>query len=115
MPHQPTTLKNFNSNYFSSKLTITISNTIIKINIIYYHLPLFLKEIDSIRIYQELAKEQTIGDFIFTNFIKNNKYYFQSLDFMDNKPIEDKSSLTRRNALAIFWKFWHKVGERSFI
>jgi hypothetical protein len=79
LPHQPTPLKDFNSNYFSSKLTITISNTMIKINTIHYHLPLILKDSDSIRIYQELAQEQTIGDSIFTNFIKTIDIIFNRL------------------------------------
>ena len=62
--------------------------TKIKLNTLDYDLPLFLKDDDNICAYQGLAKEQTQGDFIFTLFIKDKKYYFQSPDFMDNKMNE---------------------------
>lgn len=86
--YQPTTLKDFNGHYFSTNLTLTISDTKIKLNTHDYDLPLFLKNDDNICAYQGLAKEQTQGEFIFTLFIKDEKYYFQSPDFMDNKIIE---------------------------
>ncbi|OCG48453.1 hypothetical protein A9G35_01705 [Gilliamella sp. Choc5-1] len=88
LQYQPTTLKDFNGHYFSTNLTLTISDTKIKLNTLDYDLPLFLKEDDSIRAYQGLAKEQTQGNFIFTLFIKDKRYYFQSPDIMDNKIIE---------------------------
>lgn len=86
--YQPTTLKDFNGHYFSTNLTVTISDTKIKLNTLDYDLPLFLKNDDNICAYQGLAKEQTQGDFIFTLFIKDKKYYFQSPNFMDNKMTE---------------------------